>query len=196
MEPQTNSGQALSGKYIVIGVVLLILSSAIGAIIGPVLSSGGNTGTQNQSASAPIFQAPTANAADFVQDLRILSGSVTAISGSNFTLHTQISGITNASLIDRTVIVTGETKIIKTAQKDQATLSSEMAAFAKNMQDAKTKPQLVLQPEPFTRTPADALEISIGDIVTVITAENISTKKEFVASEIEFHAPIAMPLKK
>ena len=42
MEPQTSSTQSLNTKYIIVGVALLVLSSAIGAVLGGVLFSSNN----------------------------------------------------------------------------------------------------------------------------------------------------------
>lgn len=198
MDPQTNLASPFKTQYIIIGVALLILSSAIGTIVGGAVSSRGNGGAQNQ---APVTVMQSTSAGNNVvfgspDEVRTISGTVIAINGNSFTLHTQSSTVTNAFLIDRSVMVIGDTKIIETSEKDPAILSSEMADFNKKMEAAKTKPQLVLSPEPFTHTDANASDITIGDFVAVTSAENISTRKSFVASEIQFHAPVNMPVKK
>jgi hypothetical protein len=189
MEPQTNSGQ-FSNTVIIVGIAMLVLSSAMGAVLTRMLFPD-KDGVQ-------IGQAYTPTSSDIVasnNELHILSGSVTAISGNSITIHL-LSTPQDSTLADRNIIIDYSTKIIKTVQKDDKTFQDEITVFSKKVQESKTKPQLLLQPEPFTRVTADASEISIGDIVTVTSVENIFLKKSFTASEVQFHAPIAATLKK
>ena len=129
MEPQANSGQYSIVTLAILGVLMLILSSAIGAILGPVLFPSESTGAGNQ----PIMQSsPSSNSVFGSQvEVRTVMGSVTAIKGNSFTLHAQTSQIPNDPLSDHNVIVTSETKIVRITQKEKTLLQSEIAEFTK-----------------------------------------------------------------
>lgn len=194
METQTDSKQRSIVALVAIAIAMLILSSAIGAIIGQTFLSRGNTNIQ-----APLIATTQSSQNSIVfgsnNEDRVISGTVTAINGSSFVLHAQTSAVADASLIDRNVTVTGETRVTKTSQKDQASLSSEMVDFNKRMEAAKTRPQLVLSLDPFTHTNVDASVLAIGDFVTVTSAGNINTEKGFIASEVQFHSPVTTSIK-
>lgn len=187
MEPQTEIKEApySTMTIAVLGGALLIVSSAIGAFIGPMFSvSGGNVA---QLAVPQIVQASTNISSE---EVHVLSGRVSAIQGSGFTLHTDSAPFGDQTLLDRMVGITGDTVVTKTSPKDQKVLDSEMADFMKKLEEMGKNPHILLSPEPFVRTPATAYDIAIGDFVTVTSYENIGTKKSFVAGEIKFHAPI------
>lgn len=191
MEPQTNGSMTLNAKTIGTLFVLLVLSSVGGAALSPsFFSSGSKVETRNPLTSVALAQSsPEAGVVIGSADqIHTISGTISSIKGNTFILHTQSSTIRNASLIDRTVLVNSETKIIKNMQKDQAAFVLEKASFAKKIEAAKSKPQLLIPPNPFTNVPADPSELSIGDMVTVTSLENIDTRKEFQADQIQFNA--------
>lgn len=191
MEPQTNTGQYSIVTLTLLGVVMLILSSAIGAILGPVIFPP-VAGTQAEPMQ--VMQSSSAGVViGSVDELHNLFGSVTKINGNNFTLRIQE---TTGTIPDRTVLVTSETRITKATQKDQATLNSEIADFNKKVEDAKKKPQLVLQPDMFIYNDTDASAVGIGDNVKVTATENINTKRSFIASEIQIQSEINISIKK
>lgn len=198
MEPQTSGTQSLSVKYIIVGIVLFILASAIGAIIGPNLFP--RASRETVPASAPVIAVVAGSGPNNIvfgttDEVHRLAGSVTAIKGNSFTLHTQAQGA-DASLADRTVTVTSDTKVIKLATRDPKALQSEMADFMKKQQSGKVQTELVLPPEPFTHTDAVASDIALGGIVMVTAVENIRTKKNFIANEIQIQTPMPMNIKK
>lgn len=183
MEPQTNTGQYSIVTLTLLGVVMLILSSAIGAILGPVIFPP-VAGTQAEpiSIASASVGAPS-------QDIRVLFGTVKAIKGSNFTLHTQT--YQNDPLVDRNVSVTTGTKVIKIIQKDEATMQSEMTEYERIASEAKKLQRLVLPFDMFAHSSASASEIAVGDTVTVTAEENINTKKEFTATSIELYPKVS-----
>lgn len=185
METQANTGRYSIVTLTLLGVVMLILSSAIGAILGPVFfPTTINTTPQNQQAYLS-----SVNTVVSTDSVRVLSGSVKAFSGNRMTVRS-LSGEQDPSLAERIVIVNYDTKITKTLPKDSKTLQAEM----KNSSNKTTG--LVLPQEPFTREVASASDIAIGDIVTVTASENISMTKEFIASDVKFHTPIKTPTNK
>ena len=162
----------------------IVLASAIGIVIGMTFFS-------HAAAGPTIFAAAPTNGGVVVgvpTDMRTIPGTVTAISGNTFTLHTANSS--DPALADRTVVVTAETTVTKAVQKDQATQNADMTAFSKAVAAAKSKPQLVVLPSKFTTVPADLSEITIGSLVVVATQTNIETLKSFSATSISIQAPI------
>lgn len=120
-------------------------------------------------------------------DIRTLSGTVTAVSGNQITIHTEsINPFDDPKLADRTVFITGDTKITKISQGDPKVFQAEMEAFMKTMQSGKrtggTLPPTPPQP---TSTTVLASSVVVGNTLTATAVENIKTSKEFTASEIQ-----------
>ena len=117
-------------------------------------------------------------------DIRTLSGVVTAIDGDRITMHIQsVNPFDDQTLNDRTILITADTKIVKLVQKDPKTFQSEMAVFIKTAasnENAGTQP-----PQPFTQVAVDVASIAADDSLMVTSLENIKTLKEFPASEIQ-----------
>ncbi|MBI5400894.1 MAG: hypothetical protein HZB12_02175 [Candidatus Yonathbacteria bacterium] len=122
-------------------------------------------------------------------DIRVLSGTVTAVNGNRITLHTQSANPfdDDPSLSTRTVLITSETKIVKLSQKDPKEMQAEMTAFMKNMQTIKGGTP-AMPPEPFTRASATATDIAVGISLNITATENIKTAKEFTTSEIQIQS--------
>lgn len=131
-------------------------------------------------------------------DIRSLSGTVTAVSGNRITIHTQLSDpFEDPALDDRIVTVATDTKILKFSPKDPKVFQAEMEAFSKTIpsetglsttsigQTSNGVPQNTVPPEPFTRDPADVASIVIGNTLDITATENIKNAKEFLASEIQ-----------
>lgn len=194
MEPQTNTGQYSIVTLTLLGVVMLILSSAIGAILGPVMFGDTN---EEQIQAIPVPQVSSGGVVVGSPDqIYAIPGTVKSINGSSFVLHTQLFATDKDVPADRTVFVTNKTKIFMETQKDESTLQREAEEFSKRMKDAKSKIQLLIPPGQFLSVPADVSEISVGDSVTVTARENIGSKSAFSAMEIEIHSPIEPPAKK
>jgi hypothetical protein len=75
-------------------------------------------------------------------------------------------------------------KVFTLTLRDPKVVQAEMADFIKKVQPG-ADPGTLTPPDPFTRAPASATTITIGDMVNVIASENIATKKEFMADSIE-----------
>jgi len=108
------------------------------------------------------------------EDVRILSGTVTAISDDGFTLHTStINPFDKNAIADRTVRITAETKIEKITHTDFA-------------QQSKSVPRVI-------KTTVPAASIVVGDTVTVIASENVKMITEFSATSVQIlpKAPVA-----
>lgn len=119
-------------------------------------------------------------------DVRALSGIVTGISGKTITLHTQSQNpFEEASLRNRMVTVTADTKITKLTQKDPKAFQVEMDAFMKKMQAGRASLEATIPPEPFIRASAVLADVATGDTLNVVASENIKTKGEFTATEIQ-----------
>ncbi len=128
------------------------------------------------SSMGGMFQTP--------DDVRVLQGTVTAISGNQLTLHTQsINPFDDPALADRTVLINASTTVVKLAQKDPKTFQAEMSAFMKATQSGT--PQTAPPPQPFTHVPATIADIAVGNVVTISAADNVKTAKSFTASQIQ-----------
>lgn len=139
-----------------------------------------------ESSVGPMLQAAA--------DMRAVSGTVTLISGNRITIHTQsMDPFIDPSLLDRTVIVSGDTNIIRLSPKDQKVMQVEMEEFMKRVQSGETMTQTVVAPDPFVRVNTSMSDITVGAMINVTTTENIKTVKEFTASEIQITPNMVMP---
>lgn len=176
----------------------------IGVLIIGILVGGGASFAYFKKASAPaggentyqagfdaakkrVLESPTGMMFRTPDDVRAVSGTVTAINGDRITLHTQSTNpFDDPSLADRTVLVTSDTKIIKISQADPKIFQAQMEAFMKTIQSGKrtgsTPPPTPPQP---TRTTVDAKSVIVGSTLTVTAGANIKTSKEFTASEVQ-----------
>lgn len=126
-----------------------------------------------------------------VDDIRTLSGSVTAVSGDKVTFHTASNNpFDDATLLDRVVIIGGDTKIVRLSQKDPSVMQEEMAAFTKATQtNTGTR---ATPPSPYNSTTVKVSDIKVGDSITVVAGENIKSMKEFSATGIQIEQSLAV----
>ena len=118
-------------------------------------------------------------------DAHMVSGTVSAVSGTGFTLHVQsMDPFANPMLTDREVLVGSSTTVVKLVQKDPKTLQSEMEAFTKATQ-AGGDVSKIIPPAPVTDVLGSISDISAGDFVTVIATENVNALKEFSAAQVQ-----------
>ena len=184
-------------KYVATGVICLLVGAAIGVFSAPYLHSNSNDTYQagfnaakalvEKSSLGGVFKAP--------EDVRILSGTITAINGSSLTLHTpSVNPFDDPILSDRIILITASTTVLTLVQKDQNVLQAEMAAFTKASQStvagtSVTKPSF----DPFLSVISSVKNISVGDTVTVIASENVKTLRTFSASEIRIMPKLVAP---
>lgn len=186
MDQQTSTGQCSHSKCIVSSVALLVVGVLIGAYAGPLLNKANTYQAGFDAAKKRVEESSFGMMLRTPDDVRTLSGSVTAINGNRITLRTQsMNPFEDPSLLDRTVTVATDTKISKLSQKDPKVMQAEMEAFVKTMQSGKSASKPTTPPEPFTRTTATVADITVGDILNITAAENIKEAVEFSASEIQ-----------
>lgn len=119
-------------------------------------------------------------------DIRTLSGVVTVVKGGEILIHTQEANPLEPWLDDRTILINADTKVFKLSKKDQKTIKSEMDAFMNKMQSSKADlGAMGASPNPFVSIPVDVSSIAVGDRIDVSAVDNIRTKREFTASEIQ-----------
>jgi hypothetical protein len=131
-------------------------------------------------------------------DIRILTGTVTAINGTSITIHTiSDDSFEGSVLADRIIFVNASTTITKFIQKDLVVFQDEMAKFRKttqmNASSSAENTQSVTPPLFFNLTTTNFASIKVGDILNVVALENIKLIKEFTASEIRFQSPPPQP---
>ncbi len=187
METQTQGSSFFSVKYMLVGAVMLILSGVLGGIVAIILYSAPQGPSVTQEYIPQISSTPS-NIGIVADDVRILFGTITAIKGNSFTLRTQTS-LPGDPLADRKVTVMSKTKFVKILTKDKSAFLAEREEYNKKIQEAGKKDQLILPPEIFIHENVPASELRIGDRAIVTASENIATRKEFTASEIQFNSP-------
>lgn len=167
--------------YFFVLIVALILGGAGGVAYG--YQKGFDTAKNlvEKSMLAPMIQTP--------QDIRSLSGSVTAVNGSTITIRTESSNpFEDQNLLVRTVIVSANTKIIKLSQKDPKVFQAEMDAFAKSPAVAIAGGVPAILPDINTHSVAAVSDLKIGERITVTATQNIKTMREFSADEIQIYS--------
>ncbi|MHB1163222.1 MAG: hypothetical protein ACYCZZ_01710 [Minisyncoccota bacterium] len=195
MDPLTPPSTHLSRQLAILGAGLLV-GVVIGVFIAPLFTATSNTASSYQagfdaakklvenSSVGGMIQSPT--------DVRTLSGTVTAVNGTQFTLHTQSTNpFDDPSLSDRTVLTDSSTVVVKLVPKDPTVFQTEMNAFIKANPVPSSASNSPTPPEPFTRTTVSAATIAAGDTLIVTSAENIKTLKEFSASQIQIQGTVS-----
>ncbi len=120
------------------------------------------------------------------EDVRALSGKVTAINGNLISVRVQsMDPFEDPTLDERIVAVENTTKITKFLQKDQETIKNEMDAFIKKTQSGSSASSLATPPQPLTVASSSIKEMRFGDAINIVAESNIKTVKEFTASEIQ-----------
>lgn len=125
-------------------------------------------------------------------DIRILPGTVTAVSSDRITVHT-VSNNPFDSFTDRTVLIDASTKITKFTQKDPAIFKTEMDAYAKAVK-AAPKGTPPANPELFIIAAITPADIKVGDAVMVTAADNIKSQNTFTASFIQIQVLSTPPV--
>ncbi len=125
-----------------------------------------------------MFQSP--------DDIRTITGVVTAIDGNRIVIHTESRNpFDDPALLDRIVVVTKDTQIIKTLPGDMEAFQKEMEAFIKKTEEGKGAGLTPPRPPQPTKTTVDVSSIAEGSTLTVTAVENIKNMKEFSAKEIQ-----------
>lgn len=175
-------------QYIV-AVIIGILVGAGASFVYFKQAYSSTTGNSYQdgfdAAKKRVLESPMSATLRTPDDIRTISGVVTAVNGNRITIHTQsMNPFEDPTLDDRIIIVTADTKISKLSSKDPKVYQTEMNVFMKNMQSAKPSSNPLIPPTLFTSTSAVVADIIAGSIISVTAGENIKSTKEFSASEI------------
>ncbi|HEX8918403.1 MAG TPA: hypothetical protein VF898_07865 [Chloroflexota bacterium] len=126
-------------------------------------------------------------------DVRTLSGTVTAVGSDQFTLHTPSQDpFIDPALNDRTVHIDSSTMLFKMEPKDPKVYQKEMSDYGALVRTATTTLS-VQPPTPFTKTAVSLSSLSKNQPVTVTTAENVRDANEFTATEVDIQQQIAKP---
>ena len=177
METQSNT------KYFAISAALLLAGVVIGIFADPYLpASLSNTkkgyATGFDAARTLVEKSGLGNFSRTPDDVRSISGVVTAISGNRMTLRLVSNNpFDDQNLNERSVLIAANTKIIKLVAKDPKAFQAELTEFNKT-------PQAGSAPQPFTQVIVGTQDIKTGELLTVTAPENIKMMKEFTASEI------------
>ncbi len=174
-------------KYSVLSLVVFLAGAIVGVFSAPYLPLGtGNTYQDGFNAAKELVENSGIVAATKTpDDARTISGTVSAVSGTGFTIHIlSTDPFASLALADRTVLVDSSTTVIKLVPKDPKTLQSEMDAFVKATQ-AGGDVSKIIPPTPVTDVPGSISDIAVGDFVTIIATENVGALKEFSAAQVQ-----------
>lgn len=131
-------------------------------------------------------QNPAFNNLPIISDIRSISGVVTSIDGNRISIKANQSPFDDANTkLDRIVIVTKDTQIVKITAGDIEAFQKEMEIFMENTKSGKGTQSIPPMPPQHTRTVLDISSIKTGDTITATATENIKDVEEFSASEIQ-----------
>lgn len=131
------------------------------------------------------------------EDVKSISGTVIAVKGNILTLDSNFitSPFDEVAPKIRTIIMSSSTRIVLVKQKDKDLADKEMEDFLRMRQLAQSSSSIHLKNMPYPtqqyiENSIDFSDISIGDSITVTSAQNIKTRKEFTAGEIRVNPHI------
>jgi hypothetical protein len=160
---------------------------AVGAILGAGVAFVYGAGSYQkgfEAAKKLVAETPMGAALISPAEIMAVSGTVTAVNGSSVTIKMQaMSPFDDANLLERTINVTGGTKIVKITMPDPTEMQAQMEAFVKATQAGKTPASIPAPTQPKEETIAISA-IKVGDTVTATAAENIKSAKSFTATEV------------
>lgn len=112
-----------------------------------------------------------------VEDMRFVSGKVTAINGNKITIHiTNNDPFDDSFIADRVVVVASTTKIIKQVAKDRAVFQDELKNSFTKTSGMPAVPNIEI--------PGTILDIKIGDSISVSVSSNIKKLPTFNADSV------------
>lgn len=180
MEPQNNTHFAKS----LIIIAVFISGGVIALVADPYLPSALSNAKKGYDAGFAaarkvVEDSTLGNFFKTPDDVRTLSGTVTAIEGDKITMHlASINPFDDQSLNDRTVLITADTKIVKNVAKDPKTLSEELAKYRFTAKGGAA-------PQSYVQIITSMSDIKVGTSVLVKSSENVKMMQEFTASEVQ-----------
>jgi hypothetical protein len=156
MNPQSQSDTI---KKIAALVLVAAVALGIGYYAGQY--SGQELGRQRQERMLKeIF-----NGANFAN---ALSGKITAVASDKKSLVIEVGSITGVNLPgdyrNKTVLITGDTKIVLRERKSQEVLSAEIAKYQADVKGAKNSTKFT-PPAPYSEKEITVGELKVGDVV-------------------------------
>lgn len=198
MDTQNNSLVVSPPFLYLMTAIAFLLGGIIGAYADPYLpASLSNTqkGYQSGFTAAKTLVEKSSLGAFFTatpNDIRTVSGTVTAVNGDKISLHSASveNPFDSVSINDRVVRVGSETKVIRLVPKDIKTAEAEMDAFRKALQKSGTTTASSFNAPPYNQMMVTASDIKLGDIVIVTADTNIKNLVEFTAQKIQIEPKV------
>ncbi len=168
-----------------------VVGAVVGVLVDPYLPaslSGSNKSYQAgfDNAKSLVENSSLGAAFKTPNEIKQLSGSVTAINGSQLTLKVKSTNpFDDPSLANRTVLLNTSTKVVSLTAKPSATYQAEVDSFIKAQSNTATTSATKSLPSAFVSSPVNITNIAIGDSINVLTSQNIKTLKEFTATEVQ-----------
>lgn len=195
----------MTTKTLIATIILIILFFGTGIFLGTKIKKTSAPGSQENTyqsgwdAAKKQLEKKGIGNVPAGMEIRNLSGTIDLISGDTITLKdvTSANLLSDPGLDIRTVHVSSDTKFYQLTQKDGAQFQKEMEDFQKKMQEQTGNDPLANQPiappQPQDKKEITIAELKVGQLVEIISADNIGEKKEFTATEITTQAMPIMP---
>lgn len=176
-----------------IPVLCLIVGLAGGLFVGFILEkSSADTALTKYQASLKARFASLNIPSPQMTEVKRVSGSIKAISGETVTVALQSPRelFGDPALDERTVTVGNNTKISILVQKDMAVFQKEMDTFQSVLKNQKPgvpldPSKMPTPPQMFDKKESTLSSLKVGQVVNIVTAENVKTMKSFIAASIE-----------
>jgi len=141
-------------------------------------------------------------------EIKSITGEIKEISGDKIIIKIRpLEPLADASLDTRTIVVDSATKMYTLQPKDQTVFLAEMEAYAQKMkingtQTPMTTPTststptpvapatVILPPDGFIRTTISVSDLKVGQMINILSENNIKEVSEFKASEISYYQTI------
>lgn len=128
------------------------------------------------------------------QESKTIGGKINEIKNNQIILEVYpVNALADPALDQRTIKISGATKIYKQVEKtpeqmkqDNETFRKQMEEFSQQMKEGKDRelPEPPMPPEPFGREEIKLTDLKAGAQITATAKDDIHAAKEFIALEI------------
>ncbi len=180
-QPQSMTRSCSTSTHIIGIVVSLLIGVVVGVVADPYLPAplsntqkgyqSGFTAAQDlikNSSFGKVFEAPA--------DVRIVTGTVTAIQGNTLELKANINPLDDPALAHRTLLLSASTTVLKITQTGFPTSVATSTKIAV---------------APFKATPVKIADIKVGDTISALSSVNIKSLSEFPVITVQIMSTAA-----
>ena len=196
-------------KQLTTSIIIALLFLGLGIFVGTKISKkpipqGAATNSENtyqagwDAAREKIKQSPQAAMMQPQGEIKNIGGTIQKISGNKLTVKTfSMDPLAEESMSERIITIDSNTKISLNVQKSPEVMQKEMENFQEKMKaqqsDSANMTEPVMPPMPFETKNITASELKEGQQILITANEDIATKKEFSAIQIDAQEAVTMP---